>query len=150
MHLKDRAKGHEGFGPFVRALLGGLRDRGPREPQLPRQQAPRDLIRCSYEAFNARDLDGALAVMHRDVDWPNAVDGGRVCGHEEVLGYWTRQFETIDPRVEPESIREDEDGRIVVDVRQVVRDLGGTVISDQRVQHVYGLRDGLIARMDIR
>ena len=70
-------------------------------------------------------------------------------GREEVRRYWT-EFDVTDPRAEPQSISEAEDGRVVVDVRQVVRDLEGTLIADQRVQHVYWIRDGLIARMDIR
>ncbi len=40
--------------------------------------------------------------------------------------------------------------RVVVDVHQVVRDLAGSVVVDQMVQHVYSIRDGLIERMDIR
>lgn len=109
-----------------------------------------DLIRACYAAFNARDLDAALAGVHTDVDWPNAVDGGRVHGREEVREYWSRQFETSDPRVEPQAFSEDELGRIVVDVHQVVRDLDGDVIADQNVQHIYTISAGLIARMDIR
>jgi hypothetical protein len=73
-----------------------------------------------------------------------------VRGHEEVRAHWTRQFETIDPRVEPQAFAEDEQDRVVVDVHQVVRDLDGAVIADQRVQHVYTFSAGLIARMDIR
>jgi hypothetical protein len=53
-------------------------------------------------------------------------------------------------RVEPKAISEDRLGRIVVDVHQVARDLDGRVIADQRVQHVYTIRAGLIARMEIR
>jgi hypothetical protein len=109
-----------------------------------------DLIRRSYAAFNARDLKAALASVHPDVDWPNAISGGRVHGREEVCKYWTRQFEIIDPHVEPQAFCEDEAGRIVVDVRQVVRDLRGEVIADQQVQHVYTISGGLIVRMDIR
>ena len=45
---------------------------------------PVDLIRRAYAAFNARDLDSALSALHRDVDWLNAIDGGRVRGHDEV------------------------------------------------------------------
>ncbi len=112
--------------------------------------AQHDLIRDSYAAFNARDLDAALAGMHPDVDWPNAIDGGRLHGHETIRAYWTRQLETIDPRVEPLAFSEDEGGRIVVDVHQVVRDHNGGVIADEHVQHVYTLSAGLIARMDIR
>ncbi len=110
----------------------------------------RDLIRRSYAAFNARDLDAAIAGMHPEVDWPNALEGGRVRGHDEIRQYWTRQFEVIDPRVEPRGIFEDDQGRIVVHVRQVVRDRKGAAIADERVEHVYTIRDGLIARMDIR
>jgi hypothetical protein len=109
-----------------------------------------DLIRACYAAFNARDLDGALAGVNADVDWPNAVDGGRVRGREKVREYWSRQFETIDPCVEPQAFSEDELGRIVVDVHQIVRDLDGGVIADQNVQHIYTIGAGLIARMDIR
>jgi hypothetical protein len=112
--------------------------------------AQHDLIRRSYAAFNARDLQAALESVHPDVDWPNAINGGRVRGREEVCEYWTRQFETIDPHVEPQAFSEDEQGQIVVDVHQVVRDLRGDVLADQHVQHVYTISAGLIARMDIR
>jgi ketosteroid isomerase-like protein len=43
-----------------------------------------DLLRRAYAAFNARDLDAALALMHPDVDWPNAIEGGRVAGRPDV------------------------------------------------------------------
>jgi ketosteroid isomerase-like protein len=108
-----------------------------------------ELLRSAYAAFNARDIDRALAVMHPDVDWPNGMEGGRELGHDAVRDYWTRQFGLIDSHVEPESF-EDVDGKIVAEVRQVVRDLNGALLSDQQVEHVYTLRDGLIARMDIR
>jgi ketosteroid isomerase-like protein len=106
-------------------------------------------LRRAYAAFNARDIDRALAVMHPDVDWPNGMEGGRELGHDAVRDYWTRQFGLIDSHVEPESF-EDVDGKIVVEVHQVVRDVNGALLSDQQVEHVYTLRDGLIARMDIR
>jgi ketosteroid isomerase-like protein len=109
-----------------------------------------DLLRRAYAAFNARDIDGALELMQPDVDWPNGMEGGREVGHDAVRAYWTRQFGLIDSHVEPVGFTEDAEGRLVVDVDQVVRDLDGVVIADQRVQHVYTLRDGLIVRMDIR
>jgi hypothetical protein len=34
-------------------------------------------------------------------------------------------------------------------VHQLVRALDGAVIADREVTHVYSLRDGLIARMDV-
>jgi hypothetical protein len=111
---------------------------------------PEELLRRAYAAFNAREIDAALALMHADVDWPNGMEGGRELGHEAVRAYWTRQFCLIDAHVEPVGFAEDAAGRVVVDVHQAVRDLAGALLADQRVQHVYTLRDGLIERMDIR
>lgn len=88
--------------------------------------------------------------MHPDVDWPNGMEGGRELGHAAVRDYWTRQFRLIDSRVEPVGFTPREDGTVVVDVHQVVRDLDGHLLSDGHVQHVYTLRDGLVSRMDIR
>ena len=109
-----------------------------------------EFFHALYDAFNARDLDTALASMHPDVDWPNMIEGGREHGHAAVREYWQKQFETTDPRVEPERVTLLGDDQVVVDVHQVVRDLEGNVLSDGRVQHVYKLRDDLIERMDVR
>jgi hypothetical protein len=80
----------------------------------------------------------------------NGLEGGYVHGHEAVRDYWTRQWTRIDPRVEPRRFTTDDAGRIVVDVHQIVRDLTGRVMSDQMVQHVYEIKDGLVERMEIR
>jgi uncharacterized protein (TIGR02246 family) len=108
------------------------------------------LLRSAYAAFNARDIDAALSLMHPDVDWPNVMEGTRAHGREAVRAYWTRQFETIRSRVDPQRFTTDAEGRIVVQVHQVVRDASGELLADQTVEHVYTLRDGLVARMDVR
>ncbi len=110
----------------------------------------RDLLTDAYHAFNARDIDAALAAMHPDVDWPNGMEGGRVHGHDGVRDYWTRQWRAIDPHVEPRGFGTDESGRIIVDVHQVVRDRAGNVLADQMVRHVYLMQEGLIRSMEIR
>jgi hypothetical protein len=107
------------------------------------------LLRRAYDAFNARDVDAVVALMHPDVDWPNAFEGGRVRGHDEVRAYWARQFAQIDPRVTPRAFAERPDGRVAVDVHQVVRSPDGAVLSDGAVVHVYALRAGLVERMDV-
>ena len=110
----------------------------------------RELITTIYAAFNARQMDAVLAKLAPDVDWPNGIDGGRVHGRDQVRAYWTRQWATIDPKVEPLRIEDDDEGRAVVEVHQVVRDLAGNVLVDQIVHHVYSIRNSLIERMDIR
>ncbi len=111
---------------------------------------PEPLLRSAYSAFNARDIDAALELMHPDVDWPNAWEGGRVVGHAAVRDYWSRQFAAIDSNVEPLHFTKESDGSITVDVHQVVRDAGtGELLSDSNVRHSYQLGDGMIARMDV-
>jgi ketosteroid isomerase-like protein len=112
--------------------------------------AERDLLIAVYEAFNRREVDSILAVMHPQVEWPNGMEGGWVHGREAVRAYWARQWGLLDPHVEPVRFEADGAGRIVVDVHQVVRDLTGTVLLDRMVQHVYLIRDGLIRHMEIR
>ena len=101
-----------------------------------------------YAAFNARDLDTAVSLMHPDVNWPNGWEGGRIEGRDAVRDYWTRQFQSIDSKVEPLDFTEAGD-RVAVTVRQVIRDLDGNVLSEGKTSHVYTLRDGLVTRMDI-
>jgi ketosteroid isomerase-like protein len=110
----------------------------------------RELLVAAYRAFNARDIDTLLAMMHPDVDWPNGMEGGRVNGQENVRRYWMHQWGILEPHVEPVSIEEDEARRSVVRVHQVVRDQAGNLVVDQFVEHVYTIRDSRIERMDIR
>jgi hypothetical protein len=108
------------------------------------------VLRSAYHAFNARDIEAAIELMHPDVDWPNAWEGGRVVGRAAVGEYWSRQFAAISSSVEPEGFTEEDDGSITVDVHQVVHDAStGELISDSRVRHRYRLEDGLVVRMDV-
>jgi ketosteroid isomerase-like protein len=111
---------------------------------------PAAVLRALYAAFNRRDIDAVLARMHPDVAWPNGWEGGVVVGHAAVRDYWTRQWAAIDPTVTPETITEAADGRVDVEVRQLVKDLGGEILSDGAVRHIYSFQGGLIAAMEIR
>jgi hypothetical protein len=108
-----------------------------------------ELLRAAYAAFNARDIDAALALMTPDVAWPKAFKGGFVRGSQEVRAYWMEQWSEIDPHVEPISFYLEETGRILVDVHQVVRDLGGTVLADEHVGHRFTLEHSLIQAMEV-
>jgi hypothetical protein len=109
----------------------------------------RELFASAYVAFNRRDIEGALSAMRPDVEWANGLEGGFVRGHEGVRTYWTRQWQIIDPHVEPITFTQDVAGRVVVTVHQIVRDLAGKVIDDRVVTHRYTLVEGLVARMEI-
>jgi hypothetical protein len=107
------------------------------------------IIEQAYSAFNKRNIDGALALMTEDVSWPKASEGGRVVGKEEIRAYWTRQWGEFDGHVEPLAITEEEGGRIRVRVHQRVKNLQGDVLSDSEVLHIFTVKSGLIAAMDL-
>jgi len=109
-----------------------------------------DVLRAACEAFNARDVDAAVALMHPDVDWPNAWEGGRLVGRAAVAAYWRRQFQSISSTLEPQRFSHEPDGTVAVTVRQVVRDAAtDELLSDSQVTHRFRLRDGLVTRMDV-
>ena len=108
-----------------------------------------EMLRTAYAAFNARDIDAALALMTPDVEWPRAFKGGFVRGPEEIRAYWTEQWSEISPHVEPVAFHPEAAGRFLVDVHQVVRDLAGAVLADEYVGHRFTLERGLIRRMEV-
>ena len=107
------------------------------------------IIEQAYSAFNKRDIDGALALMAQDVSWPNASEGGKIIGKEEIRAYWTRQWGEFDPHVEPLAITEKDGGKTRVRVHQLVKSLQGDVLSDSQVFHVFTMSSGVIAAMDL-
>jgi hypothetical protein len=107
------------------------------------------LIARVYSAFNRRDVDGALGRMTESVSWPKASEGGRIVGKAEIRAYWSRQWQEFDPHVEPLEVIDHGAGKIDVRVHQLVKSLGGEVLSDGEVWHRYTIADGLIDRMDL-
>ena len=107
------------------------------------------LIAQVYSAFNQRNIDGALAFMSDSVSWPKASEGGRVVGKEEIRAYWSRQWKEFDPHVDPLEVLDQEAGRTRVRVHQLVKSLGGDVLSDSQIWHIYTIANGLIERMDL-
>jgi hypothetical protein len=122
---------------------------GSGQEEIMHDEAMKAMYEAMYRAFNDRDIDTVLATMHPDVDWPNGMEGGRVHGHQGVRAYWTRQWSMINPKVYPVHVGEDDLGRTVVDVHQLVRNLEGIVVLDQMVRHVYVMENGLIKSMEI-
>ena len=116
-----------------------------------------EILKRIYDRFNARDIDGVLAVLADDVVWANGMDGGHIHGREAVRAYWTRQWTMVSPHVEPVGFHRASDGAIVAKVRQSVHDLEGNPLQgqthglkDKTVEHVFRFRDGKVIRLDIQ
>jgi ketosteroid isomerase-like protein len=114
-----------------------------------------DILRRMYDRFNARDVEGVLAVLDEDVAWANGMDGGHVHGREAVRGYWTRQWAMVKAHVEPVGFRRRDDV-VVAEVRQTVTDLENRPLEgqthglkDRTVEHVFRFREGRVRRFDI-
>lgn len=105
-----------------------------------------ELLRVTYAAFNARDIDATLSTMMPDVAWPKAFKGGFVQGPQAVRACWT---EEQDRSVEPISFHPEDGGRILVAVHQVVRDLAGAVLADEPVDRRFTMQHGLIQTMEV-
>jgi hypothetical protein len=109
-----------------------------------------ELLKVLYAQFNTRDIEAVLASMHEDVIWANGMEGGHVHGRDGVRSYWTRQWAIIDPHVEPVEFSSGSNGKVVVEVHQIVRDLQGKLLADQMVGHIFQIENGLVRRFDIR
>ena len=106
-------------------------------------------ISSIYQYFNERNIDAILAMFDKNVHWPNGWEGGYVEGHDQVRNYWTRQWMELNPNVQPVEIKELPDGRIEVNVHQVVKDLKNNLVADGMVRHVYEFSNGLVKSMEI-
>lgn len=107
------------------------------------------LLTKVYDAYNRQDFAAFSAYLTPDVDWPNQLQGGRVVGHDAVAAVWRENAKSIQVDMAPVTFALESDGRIAVNVNQIVRNLGGQVWSDICVRHLFTLDGGLIARLDV-
>ncbi|MCA1626259.1 MAG: nuclear transport factor 2 family protein [Acidobacteria bacterium] len=102
-----------------------------------------------YEAFNKREIETIISLMHPDVKWANGMEGGFVYGRDAVREYWRKQFEIIQGQLEPLEYETDENNRNIVTVHLVVRDLEGNLLLEKTVQHIFTIENDLISLFEI-
>ncbi len=106
-------------------------------------------LEALYRAYNERDVDAALEHLAPGVDWPNTVTGHRLHGRDAVRAYWQKQWQEIDPTVEPVRINIADDGTSRVLVDQLVRSLKGEILQNRRLEHVFEFDGPFISRMTV-
>ena len=108
-------------------------------------------VRDAYTAWGRGDMDGAVEAAHEDIEvvqdpeFPGATSAtGRA-----ALRAWLASFPEIWEHfsIEPEEITEDGD-RVVAIARISARGKTSGLEIDQRVAHVFTLRDGRVTRLE--
>lgn len=107
------------------------------------------LLTKVYNAYNRRDFAALSAFLTSDTNWPDMVEGGRLIGREALRAYWTRNDKLITVDIALVSTATLPDGRLAAEVNQIVRNLTGQVWSDTCERHIFTLRDGRLARLDV-
>jgi len=102
-----------------------------------------------YDAFNKRKIETVLSMMDENVKWANGMEGGFVFGRENVREYWRKQFELINPQLEPLEFKTDAENRQVVTLRQIVKDLDENLLIDKMVEHIFTIENDLIKIFEI-
>ena len=102
-----------------------------------------------YEAFNNREIETIISVMHPHVKWANGMEGGFVYGRDQVRDYWKKQFEVVQPQLQALNFEVDEADRSVVTVHQIIRDLEGNLLLDHMVRQIFTIENGLISTFEL-
>jgi ketosteroid isomerase-like protein len=104
------------------------------------------IVRRTYEAFNARDLEGALRHLSDQVTWSDG-EGGTLHGKAEVRKHWVEQWSTADPTIEVTKCTHTPD-TILMAVRLRARTPEGA-IEQKDLENIFRVRAGLIDAMRI-
>ena len=110
---------------------------------------PQALLAPLYDAYNRRDIDTVAPMLTADVDWPDMAEGGRLIGPAALAAYWARNDLSIQVELAPYAFGVAPDGRLIADLVLTVHNRRGQLWSESTVRHLFVLRDGLIARMDV-
>ena len=115
-------------------------------------QADIETLRVGYEAFSRGDWDSPIRFAHPEFELQTAdrvVSPGTYRGTEEVRRFFEDQFAPFEEVVvEPEEFFERGD-QIVVFVRTRLRPTGSSAVVENRIGHLWTMRDGKAARLQV-
>jgi ketosteroid isomerase-like protein len=109
-------------------------------------------MRGGYEAMTRGDFEAVLALMDPEVevhDRPEVPDAGSYHGHEGVLAALRQSFDTFDEfRIVPEQFIDAGD-RVVVIIRMMGRGRASGVGVEDRIAHLWRIRDGRAIHLQV-
>lgn len=107
------------------------------------------IIRDSYAAFNAGDLEKASAFIAEQVEWPDQLDGDMLAGRNEVVRYWQRLNRLQPHGYEVKHCAEESPDVMVVTLIRTVMSPEGSPLSHGLMRHRLIFRNGMVVRMEI-
>jgi uncharacterized protein len=110
------------------------------------------MLRRGYEAFSRGDWESILEMGQPDFELRTAdriTAPGTYRGFDEVRAFFEDFFEPFEEIVVEAEEFVERDDRIAVLVRVRSRPKGSTAVVDNRVGHLWTLRDGKAARLEI-
>jgi ketosteroid isomerase-like protein len=115
-------------------------------------EADLETLRLGYEAFNRGDWDAATRFAHPEFELQTAdraVNPGTYRGAEAARRFFEDLFEPFEEVViEPEEFYEKDD-QIVVFLVSRFRPTGSSAFVENRIGHLWTMRDGKFARLAI-
>ena len=112
------------------------------QPAIAKQQ-----VASAYEAFNAREAETGLSLLHPDVEWDDG-EGHMLQSLAAVRRHWQQQWAAADAKVELLALLDAPDDDVSAHVRLITRSEGGRVARELRNE--FHFSDGLIRCMRIR
>jgi uncharacterized protein len=111
-----------------------------------------ETLRAGYEAFSRGDWDSAFRGAHPDLELKTAdrvTNPGTYHGSDEVRAFFEDLFAPFEEVVaEPQEFFE-RDNQIAVFVLVRSRPRGSSAVVENRIGHVWTMRDGKVARFQI-
>ena len=115
-------------------------------------QADIEMLRGAYAAFNRGDWDAAALLAHADFELQTAdraVNRGIYRGPDTARRFFEDLFEPFEEIVvEPEEFFERDD-QIVVFLLARFRPTGSSAVVENRIGHLWTMREGKLARLAI-
>jgi ketosteroid isomerase-like protein len=117
------------------------------------QQRNLELTRRGFEAYNAGDYEGVVALLHPDVELyadDELLNGGSFHGHDGFMQWSAEWLEAWDEfRIEARSIEALGENAILVDTHQIARGAGSGIDVEMDVYWAFEARDGKLRRMHL-
>jgi ketosteroid isomerase-like protein len=113
--------------------------------------APVDVVRAAYAAYNRGEIDEGRRYLSPDLEWvlpPTALHGDVLHGPDALLRELESEFEAFS-RIRREPLELSQQGeRVRAVIAASMRGRHSGIELEQRAEHVFTVRDGLIVRAE--